>query len=49
LHHDAIWRQAVPGGEAFAKKQFLSGLEQVKVFLDGRENKNIRLSESGWE
>jgi len=38
-----------PGREAFAKKQFLSGLEQVKVFLDGRENKNIRLSESGWE
>lgn len=38
-----------PGREAFARKQFLSGLEQVKVFLDGRENKNIRLSESGWE
>lgn len=38
-----------PGKEAFARKQFLSGLEQVKVFLDGRENKTIRLSERGWE
>ena len=38
-----------PGKEAFARKNFLAGLEQTRVFLDDGGPSTIRLSEMGWE
>jgi hypothetical protein len=38
-----------PGKESFARKNFLAGLEQVRVFLDDAGSSTIHLSETGWE
>jgi spermidine synthase len=38
-----------PGAEAFARKNFRAGLEQVQTFLETHEGPFIQLSESGWE
>ncbi len=38
-----------PGAEAFARKNYRAGLEQTRIFLEGREGPFIHLSDSGWE
>ena len=38
-----------PGAEAFARKNYRAGLEQVQTFLEGYEGPFIQLSDSGWE
>ena len=38
-----------PGAGAFARKNYRVGLEQVKIFLQGREEPFIQLSGSGWK
>ena len=38
-----------PGAEAFARKNYQAGLEQVHTFLEAREGSFIHLSDSGWE
>ena len=38
-----------PGAEAFARKNYRAGLEQVKVFLENRDKPLIHLSGTGWK
>ena len=38
-----------PGAEAFARKNYRVGLEQVRTYLEGHEGPFIQLSDSGWE
>jgi spermidine synthase len=38
-----------PGAEAFAQKNYRTGLEQVKTYLEGHEGPFIQLSDLGWE
>ena len=38
-----------PGAESFSRKDYLSGLTQVSIFLQGRERPFIELTESGWK
>jgi spermidine synthase len=38
-----------PGAEAFARKNYRAGLEQVQIFLETHEGLFIQLSGSGWK
>jgi spermidine synthase len=38
-----------PGTEAFTRKNYRAGLEQVQIFLETHEGPFIQLSDSGWE
>jgi len=38
-----------PGAEAFARKDYRAGLEQIQIFLETHQGPFIQLSDSGWQ